>query len=248
MAPLPWLTARPVAHRGLHGAAAGVVENTASAFAAAAAAGYGIELDVQITADGEAMVHHDAALGRLTDGEGRLAARAAPALKRAPFRGTTDRMMTLGDVCDLVGHRVPLLVEIKSRFDADARLARRVIDVLQWYGGRAAAMSFDPYQLEALRAAAPSLPRGIVAERRFRDEDAPPLNTMQTWALARLLHAWRTRPHFVAYRVADLPDAAPLLSRRVFGVPVLAWTVRTPEDRERAARWADAMIFEGFRP
>src|SRR6187455_1520764 len=101
MAGLDWLIARPVAHRGLHDAQKGIIENTPSAFAAAIAGGYGIECDLQITADGEAMVHHDEALGRLTDGSGRLDAMSAAELKRVPFRATTDRMITLGELCDL---------------------------------------------------------------------------------------------------------------------------------------------------
>ncbi len=100
---LDWLIARPIAHRGLHDAANGVIENTPSAFAAAIAGGYGIECDLQISADGEAMVHHDEALGRLTDGSGRLDAMTAADLKRVPFKATADRMITLGELCDLVG-------------------------------------------------------------------------------------------------------------------------------------------------
>ena len=84
---LDWLTARPIAHRGLHDAAAGVIENTASAFAAAIAGGYGIECDLQISADGEAMVHHDDALGRLTEGSGRLADMTAAELKAVALQG-----------------------------------------------------------------------------------------------------------------------------------------------------------------
>ncbi len=99
-----WLTARPVAHRGLHDAANGVIENTASAFAAAIEANYAIECDVQISADGEAMVHHDDTLGRLTQGHAALATLSAADIKAAPFNATADRIMTLGELCDLVGH------------------------------------------------------------------------------------------------------------------------------------------------
>src|SRR5690242_10127168 len=98
-----WLTARPIAHRGLHDAARGIVENTTSAVAAAVAGGYGIEVDLQLSRDGDAMVHHDDALGRLTEGSGRLAELTVAELKQVPFRATADRMMTLGDLCDLVG-------------------------------------------------------------------------------------------------------------------------------------------------
>ena len=120
-----WLTARPIAHRGLHDAAAGVIENTPSAFRAAIDGGYGIECDLQISADGEAMVHHDDALGRLTDGAGRLDAMTAEALRRVAFKGTADRMLTLGELCDLVAGRTSLLIELKGRFAGDTRLAAR---------------------------------------------------------------------------------------------------------------------------
>ena len=102
---LDWLTARPIAHRGLHDAAHGIIENTAGAVRAAIAANYGIEIDVQISRDGEAMVHHDDVLGRLTEGEGRLDSFTAAELKLVSFRGTNEHMMTLGDLCDLVGGR-----------------------------------------------------------------------------------------------------------------------------------------------
>ncbi len=239
---LDWLTARPVAHRGLHDAAAGVIENTPSAVDAAATAHYAIEVDLQITADSEAMVHHDATLGRLTEGDGRLDAMTAADLKRVPFRATADRMMTLGDLLDRVGGRVALFLELKSRFDRVLRLPRRVAAVLETYSGPVAAMSFDPYQVEAIQDFAPGLPRGIVAQRHDRREGGG-----HDW-FAYLLHGLRSRPHFIAYHVKDLPAPAPFLARHVLGMPLLTWTVRTDEDRRRAARWADQMIFEGFRP
>ena len=243
-----WLTARPVAHRGLHDARAGVIENTASAFAAAIGGGYGIECDVQLARDGEAIVHHDFALGRLTEGSGPLAALTAAELKLVAFRGTADRMLTLGELCDLIGGRVPLFVEIKSRFDAELALTRRVAEVLGGYAGPAAAMSFDPRLVALLRAIAPTLTRGIVAERHYNHPEWAALPALKKWQLAHLAHALRTRPHFVAWSVKDLPAAAPLIARHLFGIPVLAWTVRSEDDRRRAARWADQVIFEGWRP
>ena len=244
---LAWLSARPIAHRGLHDAAAGTVENTAGAFAAAVAANYGIECDLQLSADGEAMVHHDDALGRLTEGSGTLAALSAAELKHIAFRATADRMMTLGELCDLVGARVTLVLEIKSRFDREVRLVARVVEVLASYRGPVAAMSFDPYVVAGLRRAAPRLRRGIVAERRFDHAEWGAISSWQRRGMAHLLHAPVTRPDFVAYRVDDLPAPATQLARAV-GLPVLTWTVRTPAQRVRAAEWADQMIFEGLRP
>src|SRR5258705_12592462 len=122
---LDWLTARPVAHRGLHDAQKGIIENTPSAFAAATAGGYSIECDLQISADGEAMVHHDEALGRLTQGSGWLDAMTSADLKRVAFKATADRMITLGELCALVAGRATLVIELKSRFDGDRRLVAR---------------------------------------------------------------------------------------------------------------------------
>ena len=245
---LKWLSARPIAHRGLHDAAAGVVENTRSAFAAAIDGAYGIECDVQLSGDGEAMVHHDDALGRLTDGRGRLIDMTAAALKTVAFKQTADRMLTLGELCALTAGRVPLVVEIKSRFDGDTRLAQRTAQVLAGYAGPAAVMSFDPAAIETVRAVAPTLVRGIVAERHYSHAEWDPLTPAQKRTLAWLTHTPRTRPQFLAYSVKDLPAAAPWVARRLFGLPLLTWTVRSEADRLAALRYADQMIFEGWRP
>jgi glycerophosphoryl diester phosphodiesterase len=248
MAGLDWLTARPVAHRGLHGA--GAVENTPSAFSAAIAAGYAIELDLQITADGEAVVHHDDALGRLTEGSGRLAAMTAAELKRVPFKATADRIITLGELLDLIAGRVTLVIELKSHWDGDPRLPRRAAAVLSGYGGRAALMSFDPFQIATVRAAAPALVRGLVAERvrgRPGHRSAQGLATRLRRAVAYATNLVRARPQFLAYAVADLP-ALPARIAHALGLPVLTWTVRTDADRATAAKWADQIIFEGWRP
>jgi glycerophosphoryl diester phosphodiesterase len=248
MPALDWLTARPVAHRGLHDAADGIIENTPSAFSAAIAAGYGIECDLQITADGEAIVHHDFALGRLTRGTGRLADMNAADLRRVAFNATGDHMMTLGELCDLVAGRVPLLLEIKSAFSGETRLVPRMAEVLRGYAGPAAAMSFDPEQVAMLRQRAPDLPRGIVAERWYSDREWEGMTWMQRQGMAHLLHAPSSRPQFIAYSVKDLPTAATWVAHALLRLPLLTWTVRTPEDRARAARYADQMVFEGFRP
>jgi glycerophosphoryl diester phosphodiesterase len=245
---LDWLTARPIAHRGLHDAASGAIENTAGAMRAAIAAGYGIEVDLQISADGEAMVHHDEELGRLTEGEGRLDRLSAAELKRVPFRGSDERMMAFGELCDLVGGRATMLPELKSRFDGDERLPARAAAVLAGYRGPVAPMSFDPVQLKQLLQKAPHLPRGIIAAKYRPDPFWDRMPPWRRYAMRTLLPALTARPHFVAYGVDDLPAIGPWLARDVAGLPLLTWAVRTNEQRQRAARWADQIIFEGFRP
>jgi glycerophosphoryl diester phosphodiesterase len=243
-----WLTARPVAHRGLHDRARGIVENMPAAASAAIAGNFAIECDIQLSADGEAMVHHDDALGRLNEGSGALVGKTSAELKQVAFRDTPERMMTLGDLCTLVAGRVPLLIEVKSHFDGDRRLVRRIAEVLASYDGPAAGMSFDPDQVMALRDLIPNRPRGSVAERDYTAADWPEATAAQRRSMTHLRHAFRTRPHFVAYSVDDLPAAAPWIARNVFGCPLLTWTVRTPQQRSIAAGHADQMIFEGFRP
>jgi glycerophosphoryl diester phosphodiesterase len=245
---LDWLTARPIAHRGLHDAARDVIENTKSAVLAAVDAGYAVEVDLQIAADGEAMVFHDAELDRLTERGGRLDAMTAAELQRVPITGTADRMMTLAELGRAVAGRVPLLLELKSRFDGDGRLPARTADVLMSYAGPVAVMSFDPRQLVTLRSLAPGLPRGILAARWRPHPYWEPLSTWDKRTMPYLLPALPAWPHFVAYSVHDLPALAPLIARYLFGLPLLTWAVRTAEERKIAGRWADQMIFEGFRP
>ena len=243
-----WLTARPVAHRGLHDRARGIVENMPGAAHAAVAGNYAIECDIQLTADGEAMVHHDDELGRLTEASGALTEKTAAELKAVKFKDTDERMMSLADLCALVQGRVPLVIEVKSHFDGDRKLVKRMAEVLAAYSGPAVGMSFDPDQVMALRELLPERPRGIIAESKYDEADRPEATPAQRRGMLHLRHAFRTRPHFVAYWVDDLPAPAPWIARHIFGLPLLTWTVRTPEQRERAARYADQMIFEGFRP
>ncbi len=243
-----WLTARPVAHRGLHDAARGIVENMPAAAQAAVAGNFAIECDIQLSADGEAMVHHDGMLGRLTEGSGRLSDKTATELKAVRFKATSERMMTLADLCELVAGRVPLVIEVKSHFDRDRKLVTRMAQVLSSYQGPAVGMSFDPDQVMALRELMPSRPRGIVAERHYTEKNWPEASPAQRRDMTYLRHFLRTQPDFVAYYVNELPAVAPWLARNVFGCPLLTWTVRTAEQRARAARYADQMIFEGFAP
>jgi glycerophosphoryl diester phosphodiesterase len=243
-----WLTARPVAHRGLHDRARGIIENMPAAAQAAVDGNFSIECDIQLTADGEAMVHHDDALGRLTEGSGALLDMTATQLKAIRFRDTPERMMTLGDLCALVKGRVPLVIEVKSHFDGDRKLVKRMAEVLASYSGPAVGMSFDPDQVLALREKMPALPRGIIAQRSYDDDYWKKLTPEERQGMLHLRHAFRTRPHFVAFWVDQLPASAPWIARNIFGLPLLTWTVRTREQRARAARYADQMIFEGFLP
>ena len=235
-----------MAHRGLHDGVT-VIENTPSAVAAAIAAGYGIEVDLQITADGEAMVHHDDALGRLTEGEGRLAAMTAAELKRVPFKRTADRMMTLGDLLDLVGGRATLLLELKSHWDGDRRLVERVSRTLGRSVAPIAAMSFDPFQIAAIRERAPALHarhRGGAPAARTGATEA------ETGKPARLLARRFPKPATIHRLSCEGPAGAGAVRGAKNARPAAARLDGAQRRRPPARRtlWADQMIFEGFRP
>lgn len=244
---LGWLFDRPIAHRGLHDRALGVVENTPGAVARAIEHGLSVEVDVQETADGEAVVFHDDTLDRLTEETGPVMARSVAQLRRAAFRETADRIWTLDECLDLIGGRAALAVEIKTVGD-HRRFTRRVADILTARGGRVAAKSFDPRVVATLREIAPRIPRGVVGEA-FRDGDPhwAHLGPLKRFAARNLLHFPATRPDFLSWSVQDLDRPVVRLARRA-GLPVMTWTVRTPEDQARAALGADQMVFESFVP
>jgi glycerophosphoryl diester phosphodiesterase len=243
-----WLTARPIAHRGLHDSARGIVENTLSAADAAIAGNFAIECDVQDTADGEAVVFHDHRLDRLTDQRGPVRERTAAELTGLAVAGTADRIPTLQAFLERVNGRVPLIIEIKSRFDGDLGLTKRTVETASKYAGPVALKSFDPAVVGALRGIAPDLPRGIVAQARYDDQEWQGLRDETRHAMANLLHIPHTQPHFISWRVGDLPLAAPFLCRHLGRMPVMTWTVRNEDHRRRAAAHADQMVFEGFVP
>ncbi len=241
---------KPIAHRGLHDATRGIVENTASAFSAAIAKGYGIECDVRPAACNTPMVFHDETLDRLVAGTGPVEAHDAQALKGFKFRTGTDRMLDLGELLALVGGRQPILVEIKSEWDPPNRAFLEAIAKLATsYDGPLALMSFDPAVMAMVRELAPQVPRGIVSgpideDEYWRDKLGPE----RTYSLSHLLESREAAPDFYAYDVGALPTPVTRFVREVLGVPLFTWTVRTDEQRTIAARWADAPIFEGFEP
>jgi glycerophosphoryl diester phosphodiesterase len=245
------LMARPIAHRGLHDRARGIIENSHAAFAAAKAGSFGIECDVQITRDGEAVVFHDYDLDRLTGESGRVDARTAEELKTIALSGSAaqDAVFTLTSMLELVAGAVPIVVEIKSRFDGDLRLTRRVAEVLKQFGDHPVTVeSFDPRVVAALRMLAPDRSRGYVGMAKYDYPDYETVPADEKHAMANLLHFSEMQPDFISWSIKDLPHAAPYLCRAALGIPVSVWTVRSPEDVAKASAHADQIVFEGFLP
>ena len=243
MAP-SWLTERPYAHRGLHGRGTGIPENSLAGFEAAIAGGYGIELDVQETRDGEPVVFHDYELSRLINEKGRVASRSLSEMEQLTLKNSDQRIASLADVLETVAGRTPILIEVKTRKWKVGRLEAAVARVVSSYGGPAAVMSFNIRSVIWFKKHAPGLTRGLVATiMRYGGRDQPA--SVAYLPLATSMR--RCGAAFLAYDFRVLPTAETIDLRRR-GTPVLTWTVKRPEDREKAERVADAMIFEGWTP
>ena len=249
-----WLMHRPIAHRGLHDASAGVIENTLAAAEAAVAAGFAIECDVQLSRDGEAFVFHDFTLDRLTDRRGALIEFSAAEIRKASFLpgGEGEGIPAFAELLALVAGRTPIVCELKSRFDRNFRIADRVAVVAEAYEGPLALKSFDPDLIAYLRLRWPRLgppgrlcPAGIVAEASYDGPDWDELSDHQKRDWTTFEHYDRARPDFLSWNVDDLPHAIPFFVREMTGAPVMAWTVRGAAQREAARKWADQIVFEG---
>jgi glycerophosphoryl diester phosphodiesterase len=241
---LDFIVSRPIAHRGLHDKAKGVIENTASAFDAAIAGNYAIECDLQITKEGEAVVFHDEGLERLTEGKGKVRHLTAAEMKAQTIRGSSDRVQTLQELLEQVDGRVPLVIELKSHWNGDDTLAARALDVLETYEGSYCIMSFDPDIIEAVRVMSPDTIRGIVADRAA-DGFYNSLPLERRLELRSLSHLKRTEPDFISFFFGELPWA-PLTAYRQAGHPVISWTIRSPEQACKARRYSDQITFERF--
>jgi glycerophosphoryl diester phosphodiesterase len=223
----------PFAHRGLHGG--GLVENSGAAIAAAVDRGFGVELDVQLSRDGEAMVFHDYELDRLTAGNGPVAALTAGELQAIRLNLCDESMPRLADALAIVRGRTPLLIEVKSPGRRVARLCAAVAGALAGYEGPVAAMSFNPQVGAWFARNAADVLRGLVVTESGRRG--------ARGRIERPLALWRARADFLAYDIRDLPSRFAGAARRR-GLPVYTWTVRSEGDRARAVAHADQIIFE----
>ena len=249
MAPLPPVfLERPIAHRALHDRAKGRPENSRAAVRAAVAAGYGIEIDLQLSSDGEAMVFHDYELSRLTGEEGALRRRSAADLGRIALRNGDEGIPSLAEILAEVAGRVPLLIEFKDQDGAMGRnvgtLEAAAVAALSGYAGPVALMSFNPHSVAALAARAPHLPRGLTT-CGYAAEDWPTLPPAIRDRLRGIPDFERTGAGFISHNRRDL-DNPRVTALRAAGVPVLCWTVRSPDQEAAARRVAQNITFEGY--
>ncbi len=238
----------PIAHRALHDRALGRPENSAAAVRAAVAAGYAIELDIQPSSDGVAMVFHDYDLRRVAGQPGRIRGRPAAEQRDLPLLDGNSGIPTLADILAIVAGRVPLLIEIKDQDGAMGPdvgpLEAAVAQTLQGYAGPVALMSFNPHSVAALAKAAPHLPRGLTTGA-YRPVDWPLLPDAVRDHLRGISDYGRTGSSFISHEVADLPRSR-VAGLKAEGAAILCWTVRSTEAEAKARRIAQNVTFEGY--
>ena len=228
-----------------------MAENSLSSFAAAVQHGYAIELDVQASADGEAMVFHDYELDRLTDRTGRIDARDADALRATALK-EGGLIPDLAETLRLIDGRVPVLVEVKDQSGAfgpgGEALTRRVCDIIRGSvrPDACAVMSFNPHHVITARDHAPEIARGLVAYDFEHPHDAH-VDAAHRAALADLMFLEPSGADFISYGALGLTRPA-VVAARGRGVPVFCWTIRSADAAAQALRHCDQITFEGFRP
>ena len=238
----------PIAHRAYHDKTAGRPENSLAAVRAAVDAGYGVEIDLQLSSDGVPMVFHDYDLGRLTQSEGPLAARNAVALTAILLRHGSEGIPTLTEVLDCVAGRVPLLIEIKDQDGAlgpnIGALEAATAEALLGYDGPVALMSFNPHSIAAMAQLAPHIPRGLTTSA-YLPADWAPVPAAVCNVLRDIPDYDRTGSCFISHEAADLgrPRVAEL---RAKGATILCWTIRSPKAEAEARLIAQNITFEGY--
>lgn len=251
MTPLPdSLLRRPIAHRAYHALAAGRPENSRAAIRAAIAAGYGIEIDIQPSSDGRAMVFHDYDLKRLTGVAGKTAQTSASQLAKLSLQNIETGIPTLVEVLALVAGKVPLLIEIKDQDGAlgphVGALERSVAQDLRGYAGPVALMSFNPHSVAALAQAAPHLPRGLTT-CAFTPDDWPQVAAARRHQLRAMPDLEPLGASFISHDATDL-DAPAVAVAKARGLSILCWTIRSTKAEAQARRIAHNITFEGYVP
>lgn len=234
---------RSFAHRGLYSADQSVPENSLSAFDAAVKAGYGVELDVQLTKDEQVVVLHDGCPLRALGVPGAVREYTLAQLKELPLFGTRERIPLFSEALETLGGAAPLIVELKPGGNWRL-LCEKTLELLRAYPGAFCVESFHPLIVAWFRRHAPEVLRGQLSEAFVYSRKGLPF--LQALVMSRCLTNCLTRPHFVAYRIGPKCLSARLC--RSLGAMEVAWTARPEDDWEALARRSDGIIFEHFLP
>ncbi len=244
--------AAPITHRALHDLGAGRPENSPAAIRAAVSAGFGIEIDLQLSADGQVMVFHDYDLDRLCNRPGKVQDHSGAELQKIPLSGGTpdDTIPTLGEVLKMVAGKVPLLIEVKDQDGAlgpnTNALEKATAQVLDGYVGPVALMSFNPHSIAACARYAPHISRGLVTGA-FLAKNWEGVSESRLAQLRSIPDYGQVGASFISHRATDL-DSPHVANIRAKGATILCWTIRSLAADTQARKLADNVTFEGYIP
>ncbi|MFT4716606.1 MAG: glycerophosphoryl diester phosphodiesterase [Paracoccaceae bacterium] len=248
MALHPLFLTKPITHRGLHDIAQGAPENSPAAFRAAMDKGYGIELDLQCSSDGQAIVFHDYELERLTNAKGLIKDKAAAELGKIKLRDSDETIPTLKKILDTVAGQVPLLIEIKDQDGGLGRnvglIAQNIAALLEFYPGPVAVMSYNPHAVAAVGALANDVTLGLVTSS-FSHASWDKLPTDLRKRFVNITDFDESGASFISHNRNDL-HSEPVTKLKARGVPVLCWTVQSKDQETQARKIADNITFEGY--
>lgn len=235
---LSWIIDRPIAHRGTHSDT--IPENSLAAFQCSIDLGLPIELDVHLLKDNKVVVFHDVELERMTGVKGQIAHCDSKMIKDFSLLATEEKIPLLKEVFELVDDQVPIILEIKNT-NYDGRLEDAVCDLLENYSGRVAIQSFNPFTLIHCRKRAPERPRGILTSGEYEN-----LALYKKWVLNSYLFLPRVKPSYIAHEFNTLDYISLKFFRKLELLPVLAWTIRNEEDRQKVKDRCHNIIFENI--
>lgn len=231
------------AHRGLHDKDKGVPENSLKAFDLAVRGGFGMEFDLQLTKDGQVVVHHDLSISRTCGVERNICDMTYEELSGYRLFGTEERVPLFTEVLKLVNGRTPLIIEMKS-YTRQEELCKKAMDLLKGYEGLYCVESFDPRIVRWFWKHYPHIVRGQLMCRMPRED----MSQLEDFIGRNLLTNFYTRPHFEAYDFHTRRNLSLRTARRVFGMQEVSWTLRSLEDYRVAKGEGCLCIFEKFLP
>lgn len=239
------LTGWDYAHRGLYDNEHGIPENSMAAFRRAVDKGYGIELDVHLTADNQLVVFHDDTLIRMCGMNKKISSFLYSDLMQLRLLGTEEGIPLFKDVLELIDGKVPLIIELKVDGSNQNLLCPLVWQLLSRYKGDYCIESFHPFVLQWFKRHEPQVVRGQLSCNFFKEN---PHCDIVLFLMSNLMTNFFTHPDFIAYKYLDLDNPAVIYNRKLFHIMTVVWTIPGKPTYDRFKNKVDVMIFEGFEP
>ena len=243
---ISWLKKIPIAHRGLHSSEESIPENSIKAFVNAAEKGFAIELDIYVTRNGDVVVFHDESLERMCRYDKSIFSYDVNLHKYYKLLDTDQEIPTLDDVLKVVNSRVPVIIHVREqRVKTRTEICDALYKVLNPFRKQIVAIqSFDPCLLGVFAKKLPNVIRGQLSSN-FENEK---LNRLTRYLLSNYKLNWYSKPHYLAHNLSDSKIQNFLQKQRKKGMPVLCWTITSPQEHKKALENFDNIIFENYIP